>query len=178
LEKKFGKHGLKMHELSMGMDDRDVVPEHDVKSIGHEQTFLRDVTELEEAKKSLLALTNKVAQRMRRNGIAGKTVALKVKYRDFFQITRSATLAEPTDDGFEMYSTVCRLLKKTEVGRRPVRLLGVSLSQLNFPGKEDQLSLFVNKVQKRKSLNTALDSLNEKHGDDSVRPGTLFSRVE
>jgi DNA polymerase-4 len=57
LEKKFGKHGLKMHELSMGMDDRDVVPEHDVKSIGHEQTFLRDVTDLEEAKKSLLALT-------------------------------------------------------------------------------------------------------------------------
>jgi DNA polymerase-4 len=176
LEKKFGKHGLKMHELSMGMDDRDVVPEHDVKSIGHEQTFLRDVTELEEAKKSLLALTNKVAQRMRRNGIAGKTVTLKVKYSDFFQITRSATLAEPTDDGFEMYSTVCRLLKKTEVGRRPVRLLGVSLSQLNFPGKEDQLSLFVNKVQKRKRLNTALDSLNEKHGDDSVRPGTLLSK--
>jgi DNA polymerase-4 len=175
LENKFGKHGLKMHELSMGMDDRDVVPEHDVKSIGHEQTFLRDVTDLEEAKKSLLALTNKVAQRMRRNGIAGKTVTLKVKYSDFFQITRSATLAEPTDDGLEMYSTVCRLLEKTEVGRRPVRLLGVSLSQLNFPGKEDQLSLFANKVQKRKRLNTALDSLNEKHGDDSVRPGTLLS---
>jgi DNA polymerase-4 len=176
LEKKFGKHGLKMHELSMGMDDRDVVPEHDVKSIGHEQTFLRDVTELEEAKKSLLALTNKVAQRMRRNGIAGKTVTLKVKYSDFFQITRSDTLAEPTDDGLEMYSTVCRLLEKTEVGRRPIRLLGVSLSQLNFPGKEDQLSLFVKKDQKRKRLNTALDSLNEKHGDDSVQPGTLLSK--
>ena len=178
LEKKFGRHGHKMHDLSMGMDDRDVVPEHDVKSIGHEQTFLRDVTEMEEAKKSLLALTNKVAQRMRRKGIAGKTVTLKVKYSDFFQITRSATLTEPTDDGFDMYSTVCRLLEKTEVGRRPVRLLGVSLSQLNFPGKEGQLSLFVNKFQKRKRLNTALDSLNEKHGDDSVRPGTLFSRVE
>jgi DNA polymerase-4 len=176
LEKRFGKHGLKMHELSMGMDDRDVVPEHDVKSIGHEQTFLRDVTELEEAKKSLLALTNKVAQRMRRNGIAGKTVTLKVKYSDFFQITRSDTLAEPTDDGLEMYSTVCRLLEKTEVGRRPIRLLGVSLSQLNFPGKEDQLSLFVKKDQKRKRLNTALDSLNEKHGDDSVQPGTLLSK--
>jgi len=175
LEKRLGTHGLKMHALSMGMDDREVVPEHDVKSIGHEQTFLQDVTELEEAKKNLLALTNKVAWRMRRNGIGGKTVTLKVKYSDFFQITRSASLAEPTDDGFEMYSTVCRLLKKTEVGRRPVRLLGVSLSQLKFPGIEDQLSLFVNQVQKRKKLNTALDSLNEKHGDDSVRPGTLFS---
>jgi len=176
LEKKFGKHGLKMHALSMGMDDRDVVPEHNVKSIGHEKTFLRDVTELEEAKKDLLALTNKVAQRMRRNGIAGKTVYLKVKYSDFFQITRSASLTQPTDDGFEMYSTVCRLLKKTEVGRRPVRLLGVSLSQLNFPEIQDQLSLFANQFQKRKSLNKALDSLNEKHGDDSVRPGTLFSK--
>ena len=176
LEKKFGKHGLKMHDLSMGIDDRDVVTEHDVKSIGHEQTFLRDITGLEEAKKNLLALTNKVAQRMRRNGIAGKTVTLKVKYSDFFQITRSASLTEPTDDGFEMYSTVCRLLKKTDVGRRPVRLLGVSLSQLNFPGIEEQLSLFVNQFQKRKRLNTALDVLNEKHGDDSVRPGTLLSK--
>ena len=176
LEKKFGKHGLKMHELSMGIDDRDVVPEHDIKSVGHEQTFHQNVIELEEAKKSLLALANKVAQRMRRNGITGKTVTLKVKYSDFIQITRSSTLREPTDDGLETYVTVCRLLNKTEVGKRPVRLLGVSLSHLNFHGKEGQLSLFANKSLKRKRLNTALDSLNKKHGDNSVRPGTLVSK--
>jgi DNA polymerase-4 len=176
LEKKFGRHGLNMHALSMGLDDREVVPEHDMKSVGHEQTFLQNIMELEEAKKNLLALSNKVAQRMRRNGITGKTVTMKVKYSDFIKITRSTTLKEPTDDGLEIYANVCQMLTKTEVGKRPVRLLGVSLSQLIFFGKEGQLSLFANTFQKRKRLNTALDSLHEKHGNDSVRPGTLVSK--
>ncbi len=177
LEKKFGKHGQKMHALSMGMDDRDVVPTHEIKSIGHEDTFLHDIKDLEKARKELLDLSNKVAQRMRRKGVTGKTVTLKIKYKDFIQKTRSVTLAEATDDGFEIYSIICRLLEKTEAGQRPVRLLGVSLSQLIFPGTDHQLSLFdeSNGPQKRKQLNTALDSLNEKHGDNSVRPGTLLS---
>ena len=179
LEKKFGKQGLKMHKLSMGMDDRDVVPQHDVKSIGHEQTFIEDITESAEAGKLLLGLSNKVARRMRQGGIAGKTATLKVKYSDFVQITRSVTLENPTDDGFVIYAAVCRLLGKTEVGSRPVRLLGVSLSQLDCPTTGKQLSLFNvdNGVQKRKRLNMALDSLYEKHGDCVVRPGTLFSKM-
>ncbi len=177
LEKKFGKHGHKMHKLSIGIDDREVVPEHDIKSIGHEETFLQDIKELEKARKKLLALSNKVAQRMRRKGVTGKTVTLKIKYKDFVQKTASTTLSDSTDDGFEIFSTICRLLIKTEVGRRPARLLGVSLSQLIFPETENQLSLFQegNGFNKRKQLNTALDSLNEKHGDNSVRPGTLLS---
>jgi DNA polymerase-4 len=144
--------------------------------VGHEQTFLQNVVELEEAKKNLLALTNKVAHRMRQNGIAGKTVTLKVKYSDFQQITRSGALTEPSDDGFEIYATICQLLNKTEVGRRPVRLLGISITQLNFSRKQGQLTLFANKSQKRKRLNTALDALNNKHGEDSVRLGTLLSK--
>ena len=178
LEKKFGKHGLKMHNLSMGKDDRDVVPQQDIKSIGHEQTFIEDITENGEARKLLLGLSNKVARRMRKGGIAGKTISLKVKYSDFVQITRSVTLKDPTDDGFVIYEAVCRLLGKTEVGSRPVRLLGVSLSQLDFPTTGKQLSLFniSHGDQKRKRLNRALDSLYEKHGDCGVHPGTLFSK--
>ena len=82
-----------------------------------------------------------------------------------------------TDDGFEIYSVVCDLLKKSEVGKRPVRLLGVSLSQLSFVGSAGQQSLCSNdqSSQKRKELNVALDSIHQKHGEKSVRPGTLFS---
>jgi len=72
LEKKFGKQGVKMHVLAMGVDERDVMPEHDVKSMGHEQTFLRDITSLDAAKKELLALGNKVARRMRHKGVTVK----------------------------------------------------------------------------------------------------------
>jgi DNA polymerase-4 len=176
LEKKFGKQGVKMHQLAMGVDERDVIPEHDVKSIGHEQTFPHDITSLDGAKKELLALGDKVARRMRRNGVTGKTVTLKVKYNDFVQITRSTTLPKHTDDGLEIYSTVCRLLEKTEVTIKPIRLLGISLSQLDFLGMGTQLSLFDqnSSSQKRQRLNSTLDSLDEKFGDQSVLPGTLL----
>ncbi|MFC1825663.1 DNA polymerase IV, partial [Thermodesulfobacteriota bacterium] len=133
LEKRLGKHGLQMHLLSMGIDERDVVPEREAKSIGHEQTFLEDVIHLEEARRELLKLANRVARRMRAHGVSGQTITLKVKYSDFVQITRSQTLPESTDDGTEIYQTVCRLLEKTSAGKRPVRLLGVSVSQLGFP---------------------------------------------
>jgi len=176
LEKKFGKQGVNMHQLAMGVDERDVIPEHDVKSIGHEQTFPHDITSLDAAKKELLALGNKVARRMRRKGVTGKTVTLKVKYNDFVQITRSTTLPKRTDDGLEIYSTACRLLEKTEVAIKPIRLLGISLSQLNLLGMGIQLSLFDqnSSSQKRQRLNSTLDSLDEKFGDQSVLPGTLL----
>ena len=176
LEREFGKHGLKMHQLSLGIDERDVVPEHDAKSIGHEQTFSEDIVDLGLAKKELLRLANRVARRLRREQVTGRTITLKVKYRDFVQITRSISLSKSTDDGPEIYSSVCRLLEKTEVGKRPVRLLGISLSQLNVLGSETQLGLFNHDgtSQKRRGLHTAIDSLYEKFGEKSIRPGTLL----
>ena len=176
LKKKFGKHGVQIHLLAMGIDERDVIPEHDVKSIGHERTFLQDIISLDVAKKELLVLGNKVARRLRHKGLKGKTITLKVKYFDFIQITRSTSLSKSTDDGLEIYSVGCRLLKKTEVTKRPIRLLGISLSQLSFSGIETQLSLFDQdqSSQKRQRLNAVLDSLYEKFGDKSVVPGTLL----
>lgn len=177
LEKNFGKHGAAMHLLSMGIDERDVEPEREPKSIGHEQTFMKDILNPDQAKKEILSLANRVALRMRREEVRGSTVSLKVKYSDFTQITRAATLPEPTDDSMEIYSTSCRLLKKTAVGKRPVRLLGISLSQLSSLEGEKQLFLFDQDkgYRKRKNLNTALDSICEKFGEKSIRPATLIS---
>lgn len=177
LEKNFGKHGAAMHLLSMGIDERDVEPEREAKSIGHEQTFMKDILDPDQAKKEILSLANRVALRMRREEVRGSTVSLKVKYSDFTQITRAATLPEPTDDSMEIYSTSCRLLKKTAVGKRPVRLLGISLSQLSSLEGEKQLFLFDQDkgYRKRKNLNTALDSICEKFGEKSIRPATLIS---
>ncbi|MCD4716703.1 MAG: DNA polymerase IV [Desulfobacterales bacterium] len=177
LERRFGKHGLKMHLLSMGIDERAVVPDQDVKSVGHEETFSNDISDLGAAKKELLSLADKVARRVRQKKITGRTITLKVKYDDFVQITRSATLPKPTDDGPEIYSIACGLLEKTDAGKRPVRLLGISLSKLSFLASENQLALFdqSGSSQKRKNLNIALDSVYEKHGDNIIGPGTLLS---
>ncbi len=176
LEHKFGKQGAKIHLLAMGVDEREVIPGHDVKSIGHEETFSQDIVSLEGAQKELLALCDKVARRMRGKGLKGKTITLKVKYFDFVQITRSATLPKPTDDGSEIYSVACHLLNKTEVTKIPIRLIGVSLSQVSFLDSGTQLSLFDQdpSTQKRRVMNLILDSVHEKFGDKSVVPGTLL----
>lgn len=178
LEKKLGKHGARMHQLAQGIDKRDVIPATDAKSVGHERTFPQDILQIDFVRKEILSLADKVARRMRRDGVTGKTITLKVKYSDFAQVTRSATLAESTSDGLKIYSTACNLLDKTDAGTRPIRLLGVSVSQLNHSDAEEQLSLFHKDEasEKRKELNTAVDSLSERFGEDSIRPATLFKK--
>ncbi|MBN1103530.1 MAG: DNA polymerase IV [Deltaproteobacteria bacterium] len=176
LERMFGRHGLKMHQLSTGIDEREVEPEHEAKSIGHEETYLKDILELETARRELLSLAVEVARRLRREGVSGRGLTLKVKYADFALATRSTTLSGPTDDGPEIYVEACRLLGRTAVGRKPVRLLGISLSQLTPAASEGQLPLFDvrGSGRRRKELNRALDSLYKKFGRGSVRPGTLM----
>ncbi len=175
LERKLGLQGRKMHFLSMGIDARDVEPESVVKSIGHEETFSEDLVDLELLKKNLLLLTEKVARRMRRKGLIGKSLSLKVKYHDFKQITRSGTLDTYSDDGPFLYAEACRLLTKTEAGKKPVRLLGVSVSLLCYQSGGDQLSLFGREgsEERRKRLHHALDSVYRRHGEKSVVPGAL-----
>ena len=178
LEKKLGKHGIRMHHLALGIDEREVVPERACKSVGHERTFSRDILDINSIKKELLALVNQVARRMRRKNVTGKTVTLKVKYHNFKQVTRSATLSQCTDDEPRIYTTACQLLDKTDAGTRPIRLLGVSISHLNRLSSEEQLSLFDEKKEskKRKELHTALDALTERFGEKSIRPATLLSK--
>ena len=176
LKNKFSKYGPKMHELSMGIDDRDVETYQEAKSIGNEETFFEDIVKIDSTKKELLYLSNKVARWLRHEGVEGKTISLKVKYNDFALITRSMTLNKFTNDGTIIYKTACGLLKKTETGKRPVRLLGISVSQLSTHGGEEQLSLFrpIELDRKRKDLNTTLDSLQDRFGENIVRPGTLI----
>lgn len=176
LEKKFGKYGLRMHELSMGIDDREVVTHQEAKSIGREETYDEDIRDIDIAKKELLYLAGRVARRLRREGVQGKTVTLKVKYSDFVLKTRSVTLNKFTNDGAVLYQTACQLVEKTETGQRPVRLLGISVSQLSAGAGEQQLDLFhrIEADRKRKKLNITLDSLQDRFGEDVVRPGTLI----
>jgi DNA polymerase-4 len=178
LEKKFGKHGIHMHQLAMGIDDRDVLTFHDVKSIGHEDTYSKDILDLEPAKHELLSLANRVARRMRRKGLEGKTITLKVKYSDFVQITRSVTLHYYTNDSADIFSNVCSLLEKTAAGKKSVRLLGISLSNLSDTDSGRQLSLFNQgeSNQKRKELNKTADSIFEKFGNRGIRPGSLIEK--
>ena len=176
LDRKMGKHGLHLSLLARGVDEREVETERQVKSVGHEETYREDILDMTMARRVLLSLATKVAKRLRGHGFVGKTVTLKVKYHDFVQITRSVTLQEPTDDGREIFQSCCDLLSKTEASKRPVRLFGISLSQLDLADKERQLALFEQRrgAPKRKRLNRALDTISDKYGDEAIVPGTLL----
>ncbi len=178
LERRFGKLGLRLYDLARGRDEREVVPGHEVKSIGHERTYPEDILDRDRARREILYLADLVARRLRRKGFSGKTVTLKVKYADFTLRTRSSTLALGTDDAREIYAACLALLPRTEVGRRPLRLLGVSVSNLERE-MDRQLALFQDERRlKKRRLNLATDRVQEKFGDRVIGPGSLLERDE
>lgn len=174
LERHLGAAGLQMQRLASGLDTREVVPVRAAKSLGHEETFARDIGETAQARRELLALAGRVGRRLRRKRLRGRTVTLKVKYHDFRQVTRSVTLDRATDSDREIYTTACDLMEKTAAGRRPVRLLGISLSQLSRAGGEEQLSLFAGEQPRMRALYRALDRVRDRFGDGSVSPARLL----
>lgn len=177
LERIFGKNGLRMQFMASGIDDREVETGHDAKSVGHEETFFNDINDIEIVERYLLALSMKTAERMRHMGLKAKVINLKVKYSDFTLATRAFTLDDYTEDGMILYATVRELLKKTEVGTRPVRLLGVSVSGLKSGDTGGQMLLFSHDEKKEKAtnLNRAIDSVNERFGKKGIIPGRLLS---
>ena len=176
LTSKFGKLGSYLYQAARGMDCRPVEPEQEIKSIGHEETFSTDLTDPAIIHKELLALAERVAQRLRQYGRRGRALTLKVKYADFKQISRSITLPEATDDAGEIRRHIGLLLKKTEVGEKPVRLLGITLAQLQGDLETMQLPLFAEPTApgKQRQLNQAMDAIKEKFGCSIIRPGSLL----
>jgi DNA polymerase-4 len=130
-----------LHELSWGRDPRPVVPEQVEKSIGAETTFDVDVSDLSVIRRTLLALANKVAGRLRRAGQAGRTVSIKIRLADFRTLSRSRTVTRPTDVAQEIYSIAWSLYEAARPGMR-IRLLGVRVEGLaTADGAPRQLTL-------------------------------------
>jgi len=117
--------GRHLHALAHNLDDRPVVPEREVKSIGHEETFPSDISRRDELERHLNRMSDRVASRLRAGGVVARTVQLKLRYGDFHTLTRSATLPEPTDRTVDLAAVARRLLAGLDV-EAGVRLIGVS----------------------------------------------------
>ena len=124
-----------LRQLAHGVDDRPVVPNREVKSSGSENTFAEDLTDLDTIRAEIAHMAADAAAWLERRDMLARTVTIKVRYSDFTTITRSHTAA-PTRDGAAIGARSVELLEKTEAGRRPVRLLGVSVH--NFCGDADR----------------------------------------
>lgn len=132
---KFGKTGRYYYNIVRGIDNRQVKTHRIPKSIGKERTFTEDIDDLSWIHNFLSELAGKVADRMNKKNAAGKTVTLKVRYDDFETITRSTSLDHYIENPDDISDTAISLLDETEVGDRKVRLLGITMSNLNLSEK-------------------------------------------
>lgn len=132
LVKQFGKVGHHYFRIARGLDNREVKPNRIRKSVGKERTFSDDVSDLEWIHKFLEELAGKIADSMASMNASGKTITLKVRYKNFETITRSYSLNHFTNSPDEIAEISQNLLADTEAGIREVRLLGISVSALNL----------------------------------------------
>ena len=134
-----------LRQLADGIDDRPVEPDQEAKSAGTENTFAEDLTELAEIRHEIDEMARDGAAWLERKGLTCRTVTIKVRYSDFTTITRSHSRTPPTRDPDDIAARAIGLLDRTEAGRRPVRLLGVSVHNLidpEEPREEVPLPLF------------------------------------
>jgi len=175
LEQLFDSAGRQLYRLSRGEDSRPVVVASAPHSIGHEDTFEHDLQNPMEVHRSLLDLAERVASRLRGKGLVGSVVQLKVRYSDFSTVTRRRTVDPPLDSALAILQVAEELLLRTDAGQRPVRLLGISLSQLG-EGHEVQGELFGGEQRDRLSaLDGAVDQLRQRYGVKGVQRASLMT---
>jgi len=135
LVEQFGKTGRYYYNIVRGIDHRKVKPDRIPKSIGKERTFTEDVDDISWIHNFLRELAGKIADRLHQKNAGGKTVTLKVRYDDFETITRSNSFSHYIDEASDIADTAIALLDETKVGDQKVRLLGITMSNLNLSKK-------------------------------------------
>jgi len=173
LEARFGRRGRDLRRQAKGMDDSPVVVEREEKSLSRETTFAQDVGDRQVLRKKLLILSESVAQQLRKRGLRGRTVKLKLRYSDFQTFTRQVTMRIPTDLEQVIFDQAARLLDRSWDSKRKVRLIGVGVT--NFDIEVRQLSLFDQpgdeRIEKLRRLSQSVDRIREKYGDEAIRRG-------
>lgn len=167
-------HAQHLFELSHAIDDREVEPDRETKSIGSEETFGDDLTDVREVRRNLLRMADTVARRCREHGLTARTITLKVRYGDFSNMTRAKTLEQPIDTAQAMMAVVDELLPEVAI-EMGVRLAG--LSARNFAEPDPQLSLFDEPSARAdndwREASRAVDRIREKFGDTAISTGAV-----
>ncbi|MBD3334273.1 MAG: DNA polymerase IV [Candidatus Eisenbacteria bacterium] len=172
----FGLHGEHLHDLALGRDDREVVPDWEAKSYSHEQTFARDQAGADLLEGILMDQAVRVSRRLRRDEVCGRVVQLKLRYGDFRTLTRRVTLENPTSDADEIYRAGRHLFQQAW-SRKPVRLIGVGVSRIQ-PAACRMGSLFspAGEDDRRRKLTETIDRIEERFGQGKVTRAKMLGR--
>jgi DNA polymerase-4 len=171
-EKRMGKQGLVLYARARGKDSSQVVGQTGRKSCSAENTLTEDTSDTEVLKKWILAQSQEVGTHLRRLGVMGKTVTLKIKFADFTGLTRSRTLTSPTHSTQIIREQALILLHGVNITKK-VRLIGVGVS--HFAGKSPHLP-FLNdpKTDKLDKLDEAMDTIAQRFGASVVQSAALL----
>ncbi|WP_091916749.1 DNA polymerase IV [Mesorhizobium sp. YR577] len=175
LMRRYGTMGDRLYRLSRGQDTRRVEPDHDAKSVSAETTFDTDLASSADLVPILRALSEKVSTRLKKSGIAGRTVVLKLKTQDFKIRTRNRQLGDPTRLADRIFQTGMQLLAKETDGTK-YRLLGIGVSDLTGVEKADPPDLIDVQSRKRALAEGAMDALRDKFGKTAVETGYTFGK--
>ena len=167
---RYGSIGRRLHRFSLGLDSRSVEPNAPAKSISAETTFDVDISEADALAARLWPLCQKVSRRLKRAGLAGRTVTLKLKTAQFRQLTRSRRLADPTRLAEELYRAARQALEREADGRR-FRLIGIGASDLTDDSQADPPDLADPDRSRRAKVEQAIDMVRAKLGDTAIDKG-------
>ena len=181
-------HGYVLWQYANGIDNSVVEPtQAAAKGIGNSHTLSKDATTKEEACKTLLALADSVAIRLRKSGVYASMVSVEIKYSDFRQSSHQCSLKTPVNTASAIYEAACSLFDELW-DASPIRLLGIRTSKLVDVLEPTQLSLFdfmgeTNSLvsnqkisQKQEKLENALDIIREKYGKDAIVRGSKLQK--
>lgn len=175
LMRAYGTMGSRLYHLSRGIDSRAVKPDHEAKSISAETTFNTDIADLAELTSILRALSEKVSRRLKKSGLAGRTVVLKLKSADFKIRTRNRQLGDATRLADRIFRTGLDLLKRETDGTR-YRLLGIGVGDLVDAETADPPDLVDIQARKRALAEGAFDRVRERFGQAALETGYTFGR--
>lgn len=168
--------GQHLHALASGIDPRPVIPDQVAKSVGHEETFSHDLFRPDDLQRELRRMADLVGSRLRKEGLAGRTIAVKVRFGDFRTISRSHTLDGPTASTHDLIRVGLELLGGVDPSSG-VRLLGISVAQLN-QGESRQLSFddIDGGDEDRRRAEEAVDEIRRRFGAAAVSVGRLAKK--
>ncbi len=168
----FGQSASTVFNLVRGVDDRPVVPERESKSIGAEETFPFDLTDVDEMRTALTVMADRVGARLRQENLAAWTVTLKLRYGNFQTLTRQRKLASPTQADETIYLTALELLAQRSDLNNGIRLLGITVSHFE-PAERSAGSLFADREEKGRKISTVMDRMREKFGPAALAPARM-----
>ncbi len=175
LAKRYGSIGHRLSRLSRGYDVRVVESSEKSKSVSSETTFNTDIASAEELIPVLRRLSEKVSKSLKAKAIAGRTIVLKLKTKDFKSRTRNRMLPDPTQLADRIFRTGRSLLLK-ELDGTKFRLIGIGVSDLCADDRADPVDLVDQQGEKRAAAERAMDKVRGKFGDNSVALGMTFKK--